>query len=309
MQSIPWDGKTIIEPGIYRGIPLTDYHRFDLCSEVSVSSTMLRGIIGESPRHAWEKSRLNPDHVDDEEQSEAMALGRFLHAAVAAEPFESDCVFRPATIAGHPYNGNRKEWREWKAEQIRNRKTIITPEMASHAKGMIVALGSFPLVQAGMLGGAPERSLIWKDDRGFWKKARPDEIPNASGDYAEIKTTHPPVLYRNLQRTMADRGYYQQAAMVIEGARALGLPVQSFTVLFVENRPPYCVRACTLKDEDIARGDQLNQLAYSMFWQCYQGGVWPGPGDDRADAEYIDAPDWWRKSVDDRVKFFLREAA
>ncbi|SCB52277.1 hypothetical protein GA0061099_103020 [Bradyrhizobium yuanmingense] len=57
-----------------------------------------------------------------------------------------------------------------------------------------------------MLGGAPERSLIWKDPRGFWKKARPDEIPNASGDYAEIKTTHPPVLYRNLQRTMADRG-------------------------------------------------------------------------------------------------------
>lgn len=309
MQSIPWDGKTITAPGIYRGIPLQDYHRFDLCDEVSVSSSMLRNIIAESPRHAWQKSRLNPDHAEDEEQTQAMAEGRFMHAAVAAEPFDSDCVFRPATIGGHPYNGNRKEWREWKEEQLRNHKTIVTPEMAEHVKGMIIALGNFPLVQAGLLGGAPERSLIWKHPAGFWLKARPDEIPNASGDYIDMKSTKPPVLYRNLQKTCVERGYYQQGALVILGARVLGLPVTSFTLLFVENRPPHCVRAVTLKDEDIARGHQLNQLACNMFWQCWQNGVWPGPGDDRADAEYIDAPEWWRKSVDDRVKYELREAA
>lgn len=163
-------------------------------------------------------------------------------------------------------------------------------------------------VQAGMLGGAPERSLIWKDARGFWKKARPDEIPNASGDYAEIKTTHPVVLYGTCSARWLIAAY-RQAALVIEGAIALGLRVQSFTILFVENKPPYCVRAVTLKDEDIARGDQLNQLGCNMFWQCWQNGVWPGPGDDRADAEYIDAPEWWPKSVDDRVKYELHEAA
>lgn len=309
MQSIPWDGGTITEAGVYRGIPLADYHRPDLCSEVSVSSSMMRHMIAESPRHAFERSAFNPNRDDDEEQSQALAVGRFLHAAVAAEPFDSDCVFRPASIGGHAYNGNRKEWRHWKAEQLKAHKTIITPEMAANVKGMIVALGNYPLVQAGMLGGAPERSLIWKDPRGFWKKARPDEVPNASGDFVDIKTIGMPVLHRNLRKAMVDHGYYQQGAMVFEGARALGLPATSFTLLFVESKPPHCVRAVTLKDDDLARGDQLNQLAYNMFWQCWQDGVWPGPGDERADAEYIDAPDWWRKSVDDRVKYELRGAA
>ncbi|WLA65488.1 hypothetical protein [Bradyrhizobium diazoefficiens] len=94
-----------------------------------------------------------------------------------------------------------------------------------------------------------------------------------------------------------------------EGARALGLPATSFTLLWVESKSPHCVRAQTLKDEDLARGHALNELAAKTFWECYRSGVWPGPGDDRPDAEYVDLPDWYRKSVDDRVKFELREAA
>lgn len=243
-----------------------------------------------------------------DEQSDAMALGRFVHNAVAGEPFDDECVIRPAIIAGHPYNGNRKEWREWIKAQKAVGKYILTPNDAENAKGMIIALGKFPLVQQGMLGGAPERSLIWKDPRGFWLKARPDEMPNDSGDYVDLKTTHS-VLYRDTQFSIIEYGYHQQAALVMAGARALGLEANSFTLLWVESKAPYCVRAQTLKDEDLARGHGLNELAAKTFWDCYQSGVWPGPGDDRPDAEYVDLPDWYRKSVDDRVKYELREAA
>jgi len=159
-----------------------------------------------------------------------------------------------------------------------------------------------------MLGGAPERSLIWRDPRGFWKKARPDDIPNDSGDFVDLKTTHS-VLYRDTQRTIVDFGYHQQAALVMEGARALRIEPASFTLLWVESNPPYYVRAQTLKDEDIARGHALNELACQTFWECYQSGHWPGPGDDRPDAEYVDLPEWYRKSVDDRIRYQLREAA
>ncbi|WP_439372953.1 PD-(D/E)XK nuclease-like domain-containing protein [Bradyrhizobium sp. DASA03120] len=308
MQSIQWDGSPITTPGIYRGIPLADYHRPDVCAEVSVSSSMFRSIIAKSPRHAFEKSQLNPERSLDEEQNESLSLGRFLHSAVAGEPFEHDCVLRPATVGGVAYQGNRKEWRDWKAAQIAAGKFIMSPEMVEAAKGMIVALGNFPLVQQGILNGAPERSLIWRDPRGFWKKARPDQMPNDSGDFVDLKTTRS-VLYRDTQRSIIDYGYHQQGAMVLEGARALGLPANSFTLLWVESKPPYCVRAQTLKDEDLARGHALNELAAKMFWDCYRSGVWPGPGDDRPDAEYVDLPDWYRKSVDDRIKFELREAA
>ncbi len=309
MQSIQWDGNQIATPGIYRGIPLADYHRPDLCVEVSVSSSIFRTIINKSPKHAFNKSQLNPAYSPDDEQNEAMSLGRFLHSAVAGEPFEHDCVLRPATVGGVAYQGNRKEWREWKAAQAAAGKYILTPEMAEKAKAMIIALGQFPLVQQGMLNGAPERSLIWRDPRGFWKKARPDQMPNDSGDFADLKTTGRGVLYQETQRSIIDGGYHQQGAMVLEGARALGIPATSFTLLWVESKSPHCVRAQTLKDEDLARGDALNELAAKMFLDCYRSGVWPGPGDDRPDAEYVDLPDWYRKSVDDRIKFELREAA
>jgi hypothetical protein len=307
MQSIPWSGEIVNKPGIYRGIPLADYHRFDLCDAPSVSSSFLRTLINKSPKHAWEESALNPEHPDDEAESEAIAKGRAVHKAVAAEPFDDDTVLRPPTIAGHPYNGNRKEWREWLEEQRKAGKTVITPKMAEDIKGMIIALGNFPLVQQGLLSGAPERSMFDLDPRGFYKKARPDGIPNDSGDFFDLKTTRS-VLYRDLKRTIVDYGYDMQGAMVMEVARALGLPAASFTLLFVESKPPYCVRAVTLKDEDLARAHQLNQLAYDIFWQCLQSNHWPGPGDDRPDAEYIDLPDWYRTSVDNRIKYQLREA-
>lgn len=308
MQSFQWDGNQITTPGIYRGIPLADYHRPDLCVEVSVSSSLFRTIINKSPKHAFDKSLLNPAYSPDDVQNEALSKGRFVHSAVAGEAFENDCVLRPPAIGGVAYNGNTKVWREWKALQLAAGKYILTPEMAEAAKGMIIALGQFPLVQQGMMNGAPERSMIWRDPRGFWCKARPDQISNDSGDYVDLKTTRS-VLYRDTQRSIIDYGYHQQGALVLEGARALGLPATSFTLLWVESKSPHCVRAQTLKDEDLARGHALNELAAKTFWECYRSGVWPGPGDDRPDAEYVDLPDWYRKSVDDRIRFELREAA
>jgi len=306
MQSIQWDGTTITRPGLYRGIPLADYHRHDLCDAVSVSSSMFRNIIRRSPAHAFAKSSLNPNHEDA--QTEAMALGRFVHKAVAGEPFDDDCVLCPPQVGGQPYNMRLKVWQTWKAEQQAAGRYVITPNLAERAKGMIIAIGKFPLVQQGMLGGSPERSLIWKDPRGFWKKARPDEMPNDSGDFVDLKSTHS-VLYRDTQLSIIEYGYHMQAALVMEGARALGMEASSFTLLWVESDAPFCVRAQTLKEEDLTRGHGLNELAAKTFWQCYQSGAWPGPGDDRPDAEYVDLPDWYRQSVDDRIKYELREAA
>lgn len=309
VQSITWDGKPITKPGIYRGVPLPRYHDPYICEgEVSVSSSMMRSIITESPAHAFVKSRLNPDRDTSDNFNEAMALGRFVHAAVAGEPFDDDCVLAPPAIKGVPFNMRKKEWQEWKAEQFAAGKFPITPELAERAKGMILALGRFPLVQQGILGGAPERSIFWRDERGFWKKARPDDVPTDSADFCDLKTTHS-ISYRALQKTTADFGYTMQSALCMEGARAVGLEPSSFTILWVTNSAPYLCRATTLLDEDIARGHALNEMASDIFWRCYQANSWPGPGDGFEDAEYLQMPEWWRTSTDERVRLQLREAA
>lgn len=79
--------------------------------------------------------------------------------------------------------------------------------------------------------------------------------------------------------------------------------------MFVEKTRPWSVRVVTLKDEDIARGAGLNRIALDGIAAGLATGNWPGPGDERPDAEPIELPEWWRKSVDDRIKFNLREAA
>ncbi len=309
LETIRWDGAVVGAPGIYRDMPLDDYHRGDICDGPSVSSTPLRLLFEKSPKHCWARSALNPKRIEEPEQDH-FVLGRAAHHLVCGQvDFAGEFVVRPDRLDGERWHGNRTACQNWLKARKREGKTVLKPDQVEAIRGMAVSLGEFPLMQAGILNGAIERSLMWKDsETGLWLKARPDAIPSDSGDFADLKTTGS-VLYRDLQTSFAAFGYYQQAALVMEGARALDIAAQSFTLIWVETQPPFCVRAQQLKDEDIARGQRVNRVAIRSFATCLEQGTWPGPGDDRADAEYIDLPDWKRKQIDDRLKYELAEAA
>jgi hypothetical protein len=290
-------------------MPLARYHRGDAAIGPSVSSTTLRRLWNESPAHAWAHDPNNPNRVKQDD-SEAFILGRALHHLICGQiNFADEFVVQPDFWEGAKWHGNRTECKKWTAARKREGKTILTGAQVEQIRGMAARLGEFPLMQAGILNGLIERSLFWQDkETGLWLKARPDAIPNHSGDYGDLKSTES-VLYKRLQAALANYGYHQQAALVIEGAKTLGLEVASFTLIWVETKPPHCVRAQQLKDEDIARGIWQNRAGIRTFADCLASGNWPGPGDDRADAEYIELPDATRKLIDDRLKFELREAA
>jgi hypothetical protein len=307
--SIRWDGEPIRTPGIYHDLPIGRYHRGDIAVGPSVSSTTLRQLWNRSPKHAWARDPLNPKRIE-EDDSEAFILGRATHHLICGQVnFADEFVVRPEVLEGAKWHGNRTECKRWLAARKREGKTVLTPDQVEQIRGMAVALGEFPLMQQGILNGLIERSLFWQDkETGLWLKARPDAIPSDSGDFADLKTTQS-VLYHDLQNSMATYGYHQQAALALDGARALDLPAETFTFVWVETKPPHCVRAQQLRDEDIARGARQNRVAIRMFADCFAAGSWPGPGDDRADAEFIDLPDWKRKQIDDRLKYELAEAA
>lgn len=310
INSVRWSGEPIGTPGIYHDLPIARYHRGDIAAGPSVSSTSLRTIWNQSPAHCWARSALNPHRIEEEE-SEAFILGRATHHLICGQvDFAGEFVIRPAQAPdGRDWHGSNKSCIRWVAEQKRLGKTILTLAQVEQIKGMAQALGNFPLMKAGILNGLIERSIFWQDkETGLWLKARPDAIPSDSGDFADLKTTSS-VLFKDLQQSIATYGYHQQAALVIEGARALGLPAESFTFVWVESKPPHCVRATQLRDDDIALGMKQNRACIRMFADCLAAGSWPGPGDDRADAEFIDLPTWKREQIDERLKFELREAA
>ena len=308
IQSIRWDGEPIAKPGIYSGIPLEAYHRADICVGPSVSSTMLRAVTTMSPAHAFAKSPLNPNRAEFK-PSEEMNLGSALHWVVAREPgFNDRFVIRPEKWRGKAWHSDdgRDQMKRWKLDGL----TVLTEKNIEQLEGMAAALGAHPMIRAGILRGRLEQSGFWIDEQtGLWMKIRPDAMPTDAGDYADLKTTGKSVLYRALQNAIAEYAYHQQGALILEGARALGLEATSFTLVWVESALPFAVRVTQLKDDDLARGHKQNVVARSIIADCLKTGVWPGPGDGRDDAEYIDLPDWKRTQIDEQLKYELREVA
>jgi hypothetical protein len=307
VQSIRWDGKPITEPGIYSGIPLETYHSADICAGPSISSTMLRNISMKSPAHAFAKSALNPD-AEDVEETEAMSLGSALHWIVAREPgFGDRFVIKPKQWRGKAWHSDdgRDQMKRWKRDGM----TVLSEKNVEQLEGMAATLSVHPMVVAGILRGRLEQSAFWIDkETGLWCKIRPDAMPNDSGDFADLKTTRS-VMYHDLQTSIVNYAYHQQGALILEGARALGLEAASFTLVWVESGAPYAVRVTQLKDDDLNRGYKQNVAARAVVAECLKSGVWPGPGDGRDDAEYIDLPDWKREQIDAQLKYELRDAA
>ena len=315
IRSAKWDGRTITAAGIYSDMPLADYHRGDICDGPSVSSSGLRKLWNESPAHYWDTSPLNPNRADDP-VPEHFITGRAAHHVVCGQAFfASEFIIRPGEYEDEK-TGELKRWhngslvcKRWNTAAAKSGKTIITPEQTETIRGMAVKLGECSLMQQGILNGLIERSIFWRDkETGLWLKARPDAIPSDSGDYADLKTTQS-VLYLDLMRTLEDFNYEMQGALVMEGAKAIGLEASTFSLVFVEKKRPYCVRVCTLEPDDIARGTKMNRVALRTLAHCLSANHWPGPGDDRADAETLMLSQRARERIDERIRYELREAA
>lgn len=304
---IRWDGNPISKPGIYSGIPLEIYHSADICVGPSISSTMMRSVSTKSPAHAFAKSPLNPN-AEPFEASDAMNLGSALHWVVAREPgFDNRFVIKPEKWRGKAWHSDdaRDQVKRWKRDGM----TVLSETQIEAMQGMATTLSVHPMFLAGILRGRLEQSAFWVDgETGLWCKVRPDAMPNDSGDFADLKTTRS-VMYHELQNSIVEYAYHQQGALILEGARALGIEATSFTLVWVESASPYAVRVTQLKDDDLARGHRQNVVARRIIADCLQTGVWPGPGDGRDDAEFIELPQWKRDQIDTMLKYELREAA
>lgn len=300
---MPTSGK-ISEPGVY-ALDIDTYHG-QPCVGPSISSSGLRTIWSESPAHFWARSSLNPKRLPEDDKPQ-FAVGRLAHKLLleGREGIEDEFAVRPEEWS----DWRSKDARLWKEAQILAGKTVITPDDLATVTGMAESLAAHPLVKAGILDGFVERSLIWKDEEtGVWLKARPDVIPNHSGLVADLKTT-PSVGTESLGRSLASFHYHVQAAIVQMGLRAvLDRQMEEFALVWVEKAPPFCVRVTTLTGADVERGELQARAALRLMARCLDTGVWPGPGGDRADGEYLSLPTWAATRIDQELEYGLATA-
>ena len=315
-----WDGEPIKRPGIYSGIPLDLYHSADICVEPSISSSGLRLIyspfpwVKASPAHYWCQSPYNPDAEEDDDEKEAFILGRAAHHLLFGEAaFHELFIVRPATINGETWHGNKTICKLWLEKQRDAGLCVLTPDHLKRIKGIARELAKEPLIndpegkRSGILNGYIEHSWFFKHRTGVWIKVRPDATPNDSLDFVDLKLTRS-ILWPDMQRTIRDLGYFQQAGLTAMAVKAiLGQPVNSYSFVFAENTEPHCIDFVTLKENEIQRGVEACEIAINRFAKCMRENRWPGPRGDRADAQYIEFSKADQERIDEQLAIERKE--
>lgn len=309
MNILQWNGEPISEPGIYAGIPMDAYHG-QLTIGPSISSSGLRTIFYESPKHYFRDSYLNPNRKP-EKASRPFEFGRAAHHLLLGEAdFHDHFIVRPEELGGKPWHGNRTECKAWLDYHRDRGFTVLKPEDLEAIKGMADSLHAEPLVQAGILNGLIEHSMVWQDKHtGIWLKWRPDAIPTDSLDFSDLKTTVS-VRFSDLERAISNYGYHMQGALGALACEAiLGRPMNSFSLVFVEKEDPWCVRTKTIRPADIDLGIKQVEAALKLFAKGVNEGVWLGPGGTQADTEYSGISDWAARSAQARIEEIEGEQA
>lgn len=315
MQVIRWNGEPISTPGVFSGVPMSSYHD-QLTVAPSISSSGLRTIFAQSPAHYFTTSYLNPNR-EEQKDSRPLVFGRGAHHLLLGEAeFAKHFVIRPenypeaGTGKPKPWSGNSTWCKDWLAAVRGEGKTVILPTEVEHIKGMAERLAAEPLIQAGVLNGEIERSIVYQDeDTGVWIKVRPDAIPTDALDLADLKTAAD-VTDDALENSIGAYGYHMQGALAGMACRAvLGREMSSFSLVFVEKEPPYCVRVKTLKPADLELGERQVRLALRAFAKCLETGRWPGPGGEQTDAEYVELKPYHRSRIEQRLAVLEQEIA
>lgn len=122
--------------------------------------------------------------------------------------------------------------------------------------------------------GEAEQSLYWIDeDTGILCKTRPDFINYQINAVFDLKTTQD-ASPAEFPKSIAKWRYYMQAAMMIDGIKAvLGIDVQVCNFV-VEKEPPYCAQIYQIKDADIEQGRQEYKEALRCYKACLEKNEW-----------------------------------
>lgn len=287
-----YSGDMIAEAGAYRGVPISRYHGAEICPGPSASSTGLKVLAsdkgqrkkGQTPRHYWERSSLNPARKPQED-TDALRLGRAFHdALLLPDVWDSDYHMLPEGFTRKATVKMAAEIAEADAA-IAKGFTIVSEDEADLVVAMATAMLNDALIAPYLHQGEAEVTLAWQDkETGIWLRARPDwMLPDFS--VAMNMKTDVDASYSGFSSSIAKYGYAQSAALELDGYEAVfGVMPRTFLHPVVEkpakgawSEGDYLATALwELPQEDIERGRWLNRMAIRKLADCLAANDWPG---------------------------------
>jgi hypothetical protein len=260
-------------PGIYEAVPFDVYLTWD-----AVSNSSLNGI---------EKSPLHYKFAPPVEETPPMRFGTFCHQG----RLEPSAVFRNYVVmpdltkgiltkSGEPAKTPKAtdEYKQrverWEADNA-DGKIIVLQEEFEAMTGVVAALDRNELAHKWFAADGPaEVSIVWDDpDTGVRCKGRLDKLALIIQMIADLKTTRDCLWF---SKQIADRKYYRQSAMYIDGVMVLTGEVCRFGIVAVENVQPFGVMAAPLAESAVELGREEYKAALRQIAAARQSNVWPG---------------------------------
>lgn len=261
---------SIIETAGLYDLPEDAYHA-DPCKVPSLSSSIGKKLLRESPRHAWEAHpRLNPNFATDNQQ--AFDLGKAAHKLMLGKGAELVAV-------------DFDDWRKKEAKEQREAAyeaghiPLLRAQMEA-AEAMVAAgrcqLDDHEDASMAFRNGKPEVTLIWQEGE-VWCRAMLDWMPNAGRVFYDYKSTGMSANPETFGRTIFNLGYDFQCAFYRRGIRkVLGIADPVFEFVVQENTPPFALSVIGLPPAAIDDADTDVQQAIDLWSSCLENDLWPG---------------------------------
>lgn len=253
------------EPGLYPGIPNSEYQR-GLIDPRPLSWSTGKLLALASPAE-FQHALSNPVH------KAAFDEGQAVHELVLEGEFK--------TVVELPFDDLRtKAAKEARDEAYAAGLTPMKSADLAPIHAMAEAVRNSALASSVLTSGEPEVSALALDaDTGVMMQARFDwlrDLDSRRPIIVDLKTTARGVDPRSANREIADRHYHGAAAYYARVLRALGYPDPVFLFIFVSKAAPHLVSVTQLSLVDRQVGDLLVDKMLSTFTRCTAAGVWPG---------------------------------
>lgn len=264
--------KKKLKPGIY-DMAAAVYHT-DPCQQPSLSSSVAKLLINQSPAHAWTAHpRLNPGYVAEERSD--FDFGTAAHEALLQG------LDRVHVI-------NAEDWRKQATRDERDDARLrgFIPVLASKAPAIklmvnqaVQAIANCPdLSGITLADGKPEQTIIWNDGDA-WCRARLDWLANDYSLILDYKTTSASAEPSSwIRSSLITLGGDVQAAFYLYGLQKLSRQLPrppSFVFLVQEIEPPYACSFIGMPPAFLALGDQKVADAIRTWQDCMKRGTWP----------------------------------
>ena len=277
----------IDRPGVYPDLAEADYHA-DPCPEPSLSVSVAKVLLDQSPLHAWAMHpRLNPA-AEVEDPSAGMNIGSAVHAALLGKGAD--------VVAIDAADFRTKAAREARDAAIADGRI---PLIAEHAERVYLIAGAIreqlsrhEAAYAFVAGyGHAEVTLINRERSGVWLRHRVDWLPaDALEPLYDLKTTALSANPDQWSRQLFSMGYDLQAALYTRTEQRLrGGARRPMRFVVAEIEPPYGVSVLQLDPAALALADRKADAALALWHRCTTTGRWPGYP---ARVCHVEAPPW-----------------